>query len=107
MEYTYTYDNASLRGKRNPIWWQTTVASAGNVTSAVYRIFGRSFSEKEKKLFGVPFAQFLKLNSEFRYHYKIDKNQMIASRVAGGVIWSYGNMTAAPYTCLLYTSRCV
>ena len=26
MEYTYTYDNASVRGKRNPIWWQTTVA---------------------------------------------------------------------------------
>lgn len=98
MEYTYTYDNASLRGKRNPIWWQTTVASAGNLTSAVYRIFGKPFSQKEKKLFGVPFAQFLKLNSEFRYHYRIDKNQMIASRVAGGVIWSYGNMTAAPYT---------
>ncbi|WP_435331147.1 BamA/TamA family outer membrane protein, partial [Klebsiella pneumoniae] len=35
---------------------------------------------------------------EFRYHYKIDKNQMIASRIAGGVIWSYGNALAAPYT---------
>ena len=98
MEYTYTYDNASVRGKRNPIWWQTTVASAGNLTSAVYRIFGKPFSEEGKKLFGVPFAQFLKLNSEFRYHYRIDKNQMIASRIAGGVIWSYGNATTAPYT---------
>lgn len=98
MEYTYTYDNASMRGKRNPIWWQTTVASAGNITSAIYRIFGQPFSKKEKKLFGVPFAQFLKLNSEFRYHYRIDKNQMIASRIAGGVIWSYGNATTAPYT---------
>lgn len=26
MEYTYTYDNASLRTVRNPIWWQTTFA---------------------------------------------------------------------------------
>lgn len=98
MEYTYTYDNASVRGKRNPIWWQTTVASAGNITSAIYRIFGEPFDKKEKKLLGVPFAQFLKLNSEFRYHYRIDKNQMIASRIAGGVIWSYGNMESAPYT---------
>lgn len=98
MEYTYTYDNASVRGKRNPIWWQTTVASAGNLTSAIYRIFGKPFGEEGKKLFGVPFAQFLKLNSELRYHYRIDKNQMIASRVAGGVIWSYGNATTAPYT---------
>lgn len=98
MEYTYTYDNGSLRNVRNPIWWQTTVASAGNLTSCIYRIFGKPFKEKDKKLFGVPFAQFLKLNSEFRYHYKINRNQMIASRVAGGVIWSYGNALAAPYT---------
>ena len=98
MEYTYTYDNASLPRKRNPIWWQTTVASAGNITSVIFRAFGEPFNKRRKELLGVPFAQFLKLNSELRYHYRIDKNQMIASRVAGGVIWSYGNMQAAPYT---------
>ena len=98
MEYMYTYDNASLQRVRNPIWWQTTVSSAGNLTSCIYRVFGKPFSEKDKKLLGVPFAQFLKVNSEFRYHYKIDKNQMIASRIAGGVIWSYGNALSAPYT---------
>ncbi|ADV43143.1 BamA/TamA family outer membrane protein [Bacteroides helcogenes] len=98
MEYTYTYDNASVPRKRNPVWWQTTVASAGNITSAIFCIFGEPFGKKRKELLGVPFAQFLKLNSEFRYHYRIDKNQMIASRIAGGVIWSYGNMQAAPYT---------
>ena len=47
---------------------------------------------------GVPFAQYLKLNTEFRYKYKIDKNQALASRIAAGVIWSYGNATTAPYT---------
>lgn len=98
MEYTYTYDNSTLSRKRNPIWWQTTVTSAGNVTSLVYCAFGQPFDEEGKKLMGVPFAQFLKLNSEFRYHYRINKNQSIASRVAGGVIWSYGNATTAPYT---------
>ena len=77
MEYTYTYDNASLRTVRNPIWWQTTFGSAGNLTSLVYKAFGQSFSKEDKKLLGVPFAQFLKLNSEFRYHYRIDKNQMM------------------------------
>lgn len=98
MEYTYTFDNASMPRVKHPIWWQTTVGSAGNVTSCVYRIFGKSFGETDKQLLGVPFAQFLKLVSEFRYHYTIDKNQMLACRVAGGVIWSYGNATSAPYT---------
>lgn len=98
FEYTYTYDNSSLKRVRNPIWWQTTVTSAGNLTSLVYRALGEPFDRRDKKLLGVPFAQFLKVNSEFRYHYRIDRNQMIASRVAGGVVWSYGNATTAPYT---------
>lgn len=98
MEYTYTYDNASLPGKRNPIWWQSTIASAGNITSLIYGLFGQPFSKKEKELLGVPFAQFLKLSSELRYRYRIDKNQSIASRITGGVVWSYGNMNTAPYT---------
>ncbi len=98
VEYTFTYDNSARRKVRNSIWWQTTVASAGNLTSVVYRAFGKPFSQREKKMLGVPFAQFLKLNSEFRYHYRIDRNQVIASRVAAGVVWSYGNMVTAPYT---------
>lgn len=98
MEYTFTYDNSSLRTVRHPLWWQTTLASAGNLTSAIYQLCGQKFSEKDKKLLGVPFAQYLKVNSELRYQYKIDKNQSIASRVAAGIIWSYGNASTAPYT---------
>ena len=98
MEYTLTYDNSSLRTVRNPIWWQTTVASAGNVTLAIYTAFGKPFNERNKELLGVPFAQFLKLNSEFRYHWRMDRNNSVATRFAAGVIWAYGNATTAPYT---------
>lgn len=98
MEYTYTYDNSSLRRVNNPLWWQTTLASAGNVTSCVYKAFGRPFGESGKSLLGVPFAQYVKINSELRYRYKIDKNQSLAARVAAGVIRSYGNASVAPYT---------
>ena len=98
MEYTYTYDNGTKNSVRNPMWWQTTIASAGNLTSCIYGIFGKPFKQQDKELMGVPFAQYMKLNSEFRYHYRIDKNQQIASRIAGGVIWSYGNARSAPYT---------
>lgn len=98
MEYTYTYDNAAVRRHRNPIRWQTTVTSAGNLTSCIYRLFGQPFDRKEKKLFGVPFAQFLKLNTDFRYTWLLKGDMAIASRVTGGIIWSYGNMTTAPYS---------
>ena len=59
---------------------------------------GQPFNKQEKQLLGLPFAQFAKLNSEFRYNYRIDRNQSLAARVAAGCVWSYGNMLSAPYT---------
>ncbi|MDR0961727.1 MAG: BamA/TamA family outer membrane protein [Mediterranea sp.] len=102
VEYTYTYDNGKLRQVRHPSWWQTTVTAAGNVTSVIYRLAGHPFERQEKKLFGVPFAQFLKVNSEYRYKRKFDRNNLLAGRVAAGVVWSYGNTLVAPYTEMFY-----
>lgn len=98
MEYTYTYDNTSVRRINNPVWWQSTVTSAGNLTSLIYRAFGKPFNEQEKSLLGAPFAQFVKMNTEFRYLWNMDKNNVIASRVATGAIFTYGNRTIAPYS---------
>lgn len=98
MEYTYTYDNSSLRGVTNPIWWQTTLTSAGNLTSCIYSIFREPFNKEGKNLLGAPFAQFLKMNSEFRYLWVIDRNNSIASRIAAGAIWTYGNSRVPPYS---------
>ena len=92
MEYTYTYEDASIRKNRKSThWWQTTVTSAGNLTSCLYQVLGRPFGEQEKELLGVPFAQFSKLNTEFRYNHRMDRNQSLAARVAAGCVWSYGN----------------
>ena len=97
MSYTYTYDTSGKRNARNRLWWETTLTSAGNITSCIYRAFGKSFNE-QKDLLGAPFAQFLKINSELRYTWNIDKNQSLATRVAGGLIYSYGNSDVAPYS---------
>ncbi len=97
MNYTMTYDNSGREGVKHPLWWQNSFTSAGNVTSLAYKIGGKDFTERGKKMLGVPFAQFLKLTTELRYHYILDKNQMIAARLLGGFIWSYGNASTAPY----------
>ena len=96
MNYTYTYDDAGVKSKRNHVWWETSLTSAGNITSGIYRLFGRSFNE-EKKLLGNPFAQFLKLSSEVRYNYKITARQSLVARLSGGILYAYGNSEVAPY----------
>ena len=97
MNYTFTYDNARLK-KDYQLWWENSITSAGNVTSLLYAALGKDFHEKNKKLLGTPFAQFLKLTSEVRTLFKVGEKQHIAARFMGGVLWSYGNQTIAPYS---------
>lgn len=97
MNYTVTYDNARMK-YRHQLWWETSVTSAGNVTSMIYAAMGEKFSEKNKELLNTPFAQFLKVTTEIRTLLKISGRQYLAARLMGGVIWSYGNQTIAPYS---------
>ena len=97
MNYTFTYDNARLK-KDYQLWWENSITSEVNVTSLLYAALGKDFHEKNKKLLGTPFAQFLKLTSEVRTLFKVGEKQHIAARFMGGVLWSYGNQTIAPYS---------
>lgn len=97
MNYTYTYDNGTLRRRRSRFSWQGSFTSAGNVTSALYSLSGKKFDE-EKTLMGASLAQFLKLTSEVRYTWLIDRNQSIATRLYSGIVYAYGSKDVAPYT---------
>ncbi len=95
MSYTFTY--SSLPTARNPRSFIFEVKESGNVTSGLFAAFGKPFGQKDKKLFNVPFAQFLKFTAEFRDAFKLSARSYLATRVLAGVIYSYGNSTTAPY----------
>ena len=96
MQYTYTY--VSSERHRNPLRWQLTVKEAGNVTSALYALGGKSLSEKNKNLFNNPFAQYLKISSELQNTFKLYREYKLVTRLMAGAIWSYGNSDYAPYS---------
>ncbi len=94
--YTFTY--SSSRQSRNPVWVQATFKEAGNLLSCAYAAAGRKFSESGKALFGNPFAQFVKATAEVHKTYALGSSLKLATRLFGGVICSYGNSSAAPYS---------
>ncbi len=96
IEYTYTLDNSSVREERSKTWWRLSISEAGNLVSGVHALFGGAFNE-EKKLLGNTYAQFLKIKTELRYNYYINRTSRLAMRIGGGIIYSYGNSTIAPY----------
>lgn len=100
MSYTVTYASASSH--RNPVWLQFSVKEAGNVTSGIYAAIGKNFNEQNKKLFGSPFAQFVKLTAEGHEYIRLNSRFSLATRLFAGAIFSYGNSLRAPYSDQFY-----
>ncbi len=100
MSYTFTY--ASAAHHRNPIWLQFSVKEAGNLVSGIYAAAGKKWSEKDKDLFGSPFAQYVKLTAEMHETFRISSRTHIAARLFAGAIFSYGNSLRAPYADQFY-----
>jgi len=100
MSYTFTY--ASAASHRNPVWLQLSVKEAGNIVSGIYAAAGKRFSEQNKRLFGSPFAQYVKATAEFHETIRLSSRLDLATRLFGGIIYSYGNSTSAPYADQFY-----
>ena len=96
MRYTYIY--SSPTEYLHPIFWQTTVSEAANILSLGYMAAGNNWNEKDKRLFKNPYAQFFKIESEFRKTWHLSSHSQLVSHLDIGAIWSYGNSSAAPYT---------
>ena len=83
---------------KSPIKIWTTVSEASNILSAGYAAFGRRWSEKDKKLFKNPFAQFVKIDANLTKVWSLGEKSGIAAHVNLGTLWAYGNSRFAPYT---------
>ena len=97
MSYQYTFDNIFTGLGSHHLHIDLGISQAGNILNGIYSLAGRNYHET-KKILGVPFAQFVKGTAELRYTYGIDRNQSLALRAGVGVIYSFGNMTVAPYS---------
>lgn len=93
MAYTYVYDRAF--GRDNTLNWQFTVQEAGNVFWAIYRACGKN---GRKDLFGTPFSQFVKGQTQLVWGRRLGGDNWLVSRVAVGASHAYGNSTQVPYS---------
>ena len=99
MAYTFTYSRNFANGHARTLI--LNAKEAGHVTNGIYALAGRPRKERNKRLLGVPFAQFFKLTAEWRETFPLTHRSAIVSRIFAGAVWSYGNSTMAPYQDLL------
>ena len=101
MRYTYTYTSPSKL--RNPIRWETTIEEAGNLISLFDMARGKSFKEEGKELFKTPYAQFLRLETDFTKSWSLGMTSKLVAHLNAGYIWSFGNNDSPPFTEMYYT----
>ncbi len=94
LVYSFTY-NGMLKDDSNHLFYlNSTFDTAGNSIS----LFAQDNDVGEGEFLGLAFAQYAKLDADFRYHYKISKNTRIASRLFAGYGLPYGNSDVLPFS---------
>jgi hypothetical protein len=94
MSYSFSWAGTP----KHPSTFTMSFKEASALISSIYAICGESFNKEGKKLMGVPFAQFVKMTVQYTRQFPLTKRSLLATRVFGGIIYSYGNATAAPYS---------
>ncbi|MBR5101966.1 MAG: BamA/TamA family outer membrane protein, partial [Muribaculaceae bacterium] len=92
MSYTYTYDN---KIGPNNYTWTSTIIEAGNIFAGIWELAG---NKGTKKLFGTPFSQFVKAQTQFVWTRDLSTSSQLATRVFVGAAHAYGNSEQVPFS---------
>lgn len=107
--YAYTLNtqlNQERKGKfrevsfeRSHFYFNTKVESAGNM---VHLARGGNFKNDldttdTKRIFGSAYSQFIRGEFDFRYYFQFTKKTKLATRLAFGTGYAYGNSVTMPY----------
>ncbi len=96
MRYTFIYSSPAIY--RSPITWSVTLSEASNIISLFYMMASKGWNEKNKNLIKNPYAQFLKVETDFTKTWHVSEHSDLVGHISAGIIWAYGNSDDAPYS---------
>ncbi len=91
--YEYTYNSQLGSPDKNEYFFGVLIDLSGNIMGLAQ---GADYQKNPKDLFGVTYAQYIKLQPDFRYYIHLSKSAMLASRVLVGIGIPYGNSGQLP-----------
>jgi outer membrane protein insertion porin family len=96
---TYNFNfNSQLRPNRNKnnFYFNGNIDLSSNIVGIAS---GANVKETgvQKKLFNVPYSQYIRGEVDFRHYLNFSQNTVLASRLTGGMGYAYGNSYTMPY----------
>jgi outer membrane protein insertion porin family len=94
--YNFNYNSQAKPNKNtNNYYFNGNLDLSNNVLGLVT---GANINKgKQIDIFNVPFAQYVRLEADFRHYLRFNDNSMLASRITSGVGFAYGNSTTMPF----------
>lgn len=97
MRYSFTYNTQDIRKLQNFFYFRGNFETAGNIMQLGSSAFGANTdSLGHHVLFGIPFAQYAKIDCDFRFFNVITRNSSVAYRFFMGIGVPYGNADLLP-----------
>ncbi len=97
LDYTYIYSNQNVRFLKDFLYFKANIQSSGNLLSAFNNTGLIKTVDNYHEIFGIRYAQYVRLALDFRYfHYTFGENQ-IATRFMLGAGIPYGNSNDMPF----------
>ncbi len=93
--YTYTFTNTTETQKVNTFYYKGAADLSGNIVGLITAANAKTGNLK--KIFDVPFSQYLKVENEFRFYHQLNKKSQLASRIIVGTGLPYGNSIEMPF----------
>lgn len=98
IAYTFVYNNQELTQLGNYDFYRGRVELAGTLVDALAELFNAPVNDKGQRMFfGNPYAQFLKVENDYRYYFGRYSRHKTAMRVFAGGAFKFGNSQVIPF----------
>ncbi len=96
--YNFTYSTQQIDRIKDFVYFRGNIETSGNLMSLAASQLNTPKDENQSyTLFGIPFAQYIKIDADFRYYRVVDENNSLVFRVMGGIGVPYGNLNVMPF----------
>ena len=97
IRYSFTYNTQDIRKIKNFFYFRGNFETAGNILKLGSNVFNANTDSVGRYIiFGIPFAQYVKIDGDFRFFNVITRNSSVAYRFFLGTGISYGNADVLP-----------
>ena len=91
--YEFTYNSQGSIPKKNAFYFDGLIDLSGNILGIAE---SANYEKNPKTLLGATYAQYIKLQPDFRYYRHISNTTSLASRIMAGIGIPYGNSSVLP-----------